>query len=99
MSTSGTGTRVLPLGRIGESVLRSDGRPKVRGEFAYASDLGADRMLWGATLRSPHPSALIRGIDITAAITLSGVAFMIGIQPSPSRTTHSTLRGVSGPEK
>ena len=50
-------TRTLQRGRIGESVLRADGVPKVRGEFAYSSDLHADGMLWGATLRSPHPSA------------------------------------------
>ena len=90
MSTSGTGagTRVLPLGRIGESVLRSDGRPKVRGEFAYASDLGADRMLWGATLRSPHPSALIRGIDITGALTLSGVHAVLTHADVPGKPTY-----------
>ncbi len=86
MSTSGT--RVLPLGRIGESVLRADGRPKVRGEFAYASDLGADRMLWGATLRSPHPSARIRGIDITRALTLSGVHAVLTHADVPGRTTY-----------
>lgn len=86
MSTSGT--RVLPLGRIGESVLRADGRPKVRGEFAYASDLGADRMLWGATLRSPHPSARIRGIDITRALTLSGVHAVLTHADVPGRKTY-----------
>jgi CO/xanthine dehydrogenase Mo-binding subunit len=85
---STSGTRVLPLGRIGESVLRSDGRPKVRGEFAYASDLGADRMLWGATLRSPHPSARIRGIDITDALTLSGVHAVLTHADVPGRRTY-----------
>ena len=91
MSDAGTGpatTRTLPLGRIGESVLRSDGRPKVRGEFAYASDLGADRMLWGATLRSPHPSALIRGIDITEALTLSGVHAVLLHSDVPGTRTY-----------
>ena len=91
MSDAGTGgstTRTLPFGRIGESVLRTDGRPKVRGEFAYASDLGADRMLWGATLRSPHPSALIRGIDITAAITLSGVHAVLLHSDVPGKPTY-----------
>ena len=37
-----------------------DGTPKVLGEFAYSSDLWADGMLWGTTLRSPHPYARIR---------------------------------------
>lgn len=51
-------------GGVGESPLRPDGTLKVKGEFAYASDLWMDGMLWGATLRSPHPRAVIRSIDI-----------------------------------
>jgi CO/xanthine dehydrogenase Mo-binding subunit len=60
-------------GGVGERVPRSDGRAKVTGSFAYASDLRADQMLWGVTVRSPHASALIRGIDVSAARALPGV--------------------------
>ena len=60
-------------GGIGESPVRPDGALKVSGEFAFSSDLWADDMLWGATLRSPYPRARIRGIDITAALALPGV--------------------------
>ena len=49
-------------------MLRPDGTLKVQGEFAYSSDLWAERMLWGATLRSPHPHARIRSIDIAPAL-------------------------------
>lgn len=80
-------TRTLPLGRIGESVLREDGRPKVRGEFAYASDLHADRMLWGATLRSPHPSARILGVDLAPALALPGVRAVLTHADVPGRPT------------
>ncbi|MDG4788385.1 xanthine dehydrogenase subunit D [Micromonospora sp. WMMD1102] len=58
---------------IGTSAVRPDAALKVRGEFAFSSDLWADDMLWGATLRSPHPSAVIRGIDIGAALAVPGV--------------------------
>ncbi|MEU7874850.1 molybdopterin cofactor-binding domain-containing protein [Dactylosporangium sp. NPDC049140] len=58
---------------IGTSPARPDGTLKVTGEFAFSSDLWADRMLWGATLRSPHPRARIAAIDITGALTLPGV--------------------------
>jgi hypothetical protein len=34
---------------VGESATRPDAALKVRGEFAYSSDLFADTMLWGAT--------------------------------------------------
>jgi xanthine dehydrogenase D subunit len=60
-------------GGVGTSPKRPDGGLKVRGEFAFSSDLWAEDMLWGATLRSPHPHARIRGIDITAAVALPGV--------------------------
>jgi CO/xanthine dehydrogenase Mo-binding subunit len=71
-------TRLLPgtkleLGRIGETVRRPDGIPKVRGEFAYASDLIAPGMLWGHTLRSPHAHARVLGIDVSEALTIPGV--------------------------
>ena len=60
-------------GGIGESPVRPDGTQKTRGEFAYSSDLWAEDMLWGATLRSPHPYARIRNVDLTEALTLPGV--------------------------
>jgi CO/xanthine dehydrogenase Mo-binding subunit len=63
----------LQLGRVGEVVRRTDAPPKVRGEFAYASDLQAPGMLWGHTLRSPHSHARIGSIDITEAVTMPGV--------------------------
>jgi len=66
-------TRPLRVGRIGESVLREDGTPKVRGEFAYSSDLNAPGMLWGHTVRSPHAHALITALDVSAALTMPGV--------------------------
>ena len=53
---------------VGTSVRRPDGIPKVKGEFAYSSDMWAEDMLWGATLRSPHPRARIRSIEIGAAL-------------------------------
>jgi xanthine dehydrogenase D subunit len=60
-------------GGVGTSPTRPDAALKVRGEFAYSSDLWADEMLWGATLRSPHPYARIRSIDISEALKLPGV--------------------------
>ncbi|MEJ3746269.1 xanthine dehydrogenase subunit D [Actinomycetes bacterium KLBMP 9797] len=60
-------------GGVGTSPQRPDGVLKVSGEFAFSSDLWADDMLWGATLRSPHPHARIRGIDLGPALTLPGV--------------------------
>ncbi|MGH2527682.1 MAG: hypothetical protein ACRDG2_13130, partial [Actinomycetota bacterium] len=60
-------------GTVGESLRRVDGVPKVTGAFAYGSDLWHDRMLWGATVRSPHPHARIESVDIADAVTSPGV--------------------------
>ena len=58
---------------VGASPLRPDGTPKVRGEFAYGSDMWTDDMIWGVTLRSPHPYARIRSSDIGPALATPGV--------------------------
>src|SRR5262249_12409204 len=60
-------------GGIGESVTRPDARGKVTGEFAYGSDLWADDMIWGVTLRSPHPHAAIKSVSIADALATAGV--------------------------
>jgi CO/xanthine dehydrogenase Mo-binding subunit len=72
----GVVTRTAPrigVGRIGELVARIDAPPKVKGEFAYASDLVAPGMLWGHTLRSPHAHARIAAVDIADAVSMPGV--------------------------
>ncbi|MFE0147621.1 xanthine dehydrogenase family protein molybdopterin-binding subunit [Nonomuraea sp. NPDC059007] len=58
---------------VGESAQRPDATLKVTGEFAYASDLWLDGMVWGVTLRSPHASAWIRSIDVGPALRMAGV--------------------------
>jgi CO/xanthine dehydrogenase Mo-binding subunit len=60
-------------GGIGESPARPDGTLKVRGQFAYSSDIWLDETLFGVTLRSPYPRARITGIDISAALAVPGV--------------------------
>ena len=82
-------TRTLPVGAIiGESLLRPDGTPKVKGEFAYASDLHADGLLHGATLRSPHPAARIGSIEISAALAVAGVRCVLTHEDVPGRKTY-----------
>jgi CO/xanthine dehydrogenase Mo-binding subunit len=71
--TAPTGTRARTDGGIGTDASRPDGTLKVTGEFAYGSDLWADEMLWGVTLRSPHPSARIRSVDLGPALAVPGV--------------------------
>ena len=76
------------VGRVGDSVLRLDGPPKVKGEFAYSSDLQAAGMLWGHTLRSPHPHARIVEIDISQALTMAGVHAVLTHEDVPGAKTY-----------
>ncbi|KAA2256079.1 xanthine dehydrogenase subunit D [Solihabitans fulvus] len=82
-------------GGIGASPQRPDGNLKVRGEFAYASDLWHEDMIWGATLRSPHPYARIRSIDITEALKVPGVYAVLTHSDVPGKN----LYGLEHPDQ
>jgi len=72
-TTTTAPTETTIPGGVGQSPTRPDGTLKVKGEFAYSSDLWFDEALFGVTLRSPHPRARITGIDISAALAVPGV--------------------------
>ena len=81
-------TRQLQVGKVGELVPRVDAPPKVKGEFAYASDLIVPGMLWGHTLRSPHAHARIAGVDISKALTMPGVRAVLTHVDVPGQKTY-----------
>ena len=68
-----------------ESVRRPDAAAKVGGTFAYSSDLHVERMLWGATVRSPHPYARIRSIDTSEAAAMPGVRAVLTHKDVPGK--------------
>jgi len=70
---------------VGTSATRPDAVPKVKGEFAYSSDLHAEGMLWGATVRSPHAHARIMSIDIGPALKIKGVRAALTVDDVPGR--------------
>ncbi|ANZ39162.1 xanthine dehydrogenase subunit D [Lentzea guizhouensis] len=75
-------------GGIGTSPQRPDGNLKVRGEFAYSSDLWHEDMIWGATLRSPHPYARITSVDLTEALKVPGVYAVLTHSDVPGRNLY-----------
>jgi len=77
---------------VGTSPPRPDGKLKVRGEFAFSSDLWAEEMLWGATLRSPHARARIRSVDITRALAMTGVHAVLTHMDVPGAKTYGLDR-------
>jgi len=68
---------------IGGSPLRPDGTLKVKGEFAYSSDLWHEDMLWGMALRAPHARARILSVDISEALKLPGVYALLTHEDIP----------------
>jgi CO/xanthine dehydrogenase Mo-binding subunit len=83
-----TSPRRLEHGRVGESIRRSDAVPKVKGEFAYSSDLKAPGMLWGHTLRSPHAHARVGAIDLSLALGMAGVHAVLTHDDVPGAKTY-----------
>jgi CO/xanthine dehydrogenase Mo-binding subunit len=75
-------------GGVGDSAQRPDGVLKVRGEFAYGSDLWMEDMLWGVTLRSPHPYARVLAIDTSAATQLPGVHAVLTSEDVPGEKVY-----------
>src|SRR5476649_1369272 len=58
---------------IGARIPRIEDEPLLRGRGRFVDDILLPGMLHVAFVRSPHPHALIRGIDKSAALALPGV--------------------------
>ncbi len=80
--------RTASTGGVGENPIRPDATLKVTGEFAYSSDLWMDDMLWGHTLRSPHPYARIRAINIAEALATAGVYAVLTHEDVPGENVY-----------
>jgi xanthine dehydrogenase D subunit len=83
--------RSTRLGVLGTSPPRPDGIAKVQGTFEFSSDLGGDGVVWGATLRSPHPHARIVRIDPSAAWKIAGVETVITAADVPGRMHYGLI--------
>jgi CO/xanthine dehydrogenase Mo-binding subunit len=58
---------------IGKRTPRPDGADKVTGRAAFGADFSQPGMLVGKVLRSPHPHARIKSINLDKAAALPGV--------------------------
>ena len=58
---------------IGKRTIRPDGEDKVTGRATFGADFAQAGMLWGKVLRSPHPHARIKLIDLDRAASAPGV--------------------------
>ena len=62
---------------VGTRPVRPDGVDKVTGRAKFGADLAMQGQLVGLVLRSPHPHARIRSIDVSAAAKLPGVKALV----------------------
>lgn len=62
---------------IGRSIPKIDSYAKVTGAAKYADDMVLPRMAYGRILRSPHPHASIRRLDVSRARVYPGVLDVI----------------------
>ena len=58
---------------VGQRKSRLDGEAKVTGRARYTYDQHPPGMLYGKILRSPHPNADIKSIDLAPALKMPGV--------------------------
>ena len=73
------------LSVAGHSIARTDDPAKVTGKLMYGADYPQEGFLHGKILRSPHPHALIKSIDIKKAKELPGVAAVLTGKDVPGR--------------
>ena len=62
---------------VGHRLPRLDAPAKVTGSQVYGADFALPGMLHGKLFRSPVPHALIRGVDVRAALAIDGVRAVI----------------------
>jgi xanthine dehydrogenase YagR molybdenum-binding subunit len=81
---------------IGKSFPRPNGRAKVTGAVRFTVDVSPPGMLHARVLRSPHPHANVRMIDVAAAARHPGVRAILPIV-DPADMKEATLRYVGAP--
>lgn len=64
---------VTPLATLGHPTPRIDAVERVTGRARYTRDIDLPGLLYARILRSPHPHARIRAIDVSKARALPGV--------------------------
>ena len=74
-----------PAPQIGDRARKIDATDKVAGQFAFASDLHSNGMLFGATVRSEQVHARILSVDTTAAKAMDGVFAVLTAEDVPGR--------------
>jgi nicotinate dehydrogenase large molybdopterin subunit len=68
---------------VGQSVPRNDVLYKIRGKAKYAANISIPKMLHGRFVRSTHPYARLKKVDIAAAAVVPGVRCVLTASDIP----------------
>ncbi len=68
---------MTPMKTLGHATPRIDAVQRVTGAATYTGDVRLPGMLYARVLRSPHPHARIRRIDVSKAKALAGVKAIV----------------------
>ncbi|MEP6962941.1 MAG: molybdopterin cofactor-binding domain-containing protein, partial [Acidobacteriota bacterium] len=71
---------MIPLNSVGHRLPRMDALLRVTGKAEYTGDVKMPGMLFAKVLRSPHPHARIKSIDVSKAKALPGVKAVLTYQ-------------------
>lgn len=74
-----------PLRVVGRNARKLDARDKVTGTALFADDMTLPDLVYATTVRSPHPSARIQGIDASSALQIPGVLAVLTARDIPGR--------------
>src|SRR5688500_7802722 len=68
---------------VGRPQPRVEGEAQVTGRARYEYDLSLPGMLYARVLRSPHPHARVRRVDVSRAEALPGVRAVLSADNAP----------------
>ncbi len=74
-----------PMRAISQPLPRPDAVAKVTGKGIYADDLYVEGMLYARALRSAHPHALLKSVDVRDAKKVEGVVAIFTADDIPGR--------------
>ena len=77
---------------VGKPLPRVDAYERVSGTAQYPSDILLPGMLYGAILRSPHPHARVKKLDVAAAEKMEGVRAVLTESPGKQKISHGNTR-------
>ena len=76
---------------IGRTTIRPDAESKVTGSAIYTDDLKFEKMLYAAVRRAEVPHAILREVDIDAALSVPGVVAVLTAKDVPGDKNHGLV--------